>query len=70
MNTRAIVNQLRNKRDRITRAIEIIESLNPIDHKAFRQYRKPRIMSKAARLRISRAKRAWWREHRRKVKTA
>ncbi len=57
MNTRAFLKQLRKERDRIARAIEIIEALNPIDHTAPR--RKGRHMSKAARARIGRAKKAW-----------
>ena len=62
MNTRAILKHLRSEQKRITRAIETLESLsNSTARKVRRQYRRTRrTMSKAARLRISRAKKAWW----------
>lgn len=64
MNTRAFLKQLHKERDRLTRAIEIIESLNPIDHKGRLRGRKRRTMSLAARKRIGAAKRRWWAAHR------
>ncbi len=60
MNTRAILAQLHNERDRITRAIEVLESLDSTGHKAHRPQHRRRPMSKAARKRIAQAKRKWW----------
>lgn len=62
MNIRTILKQLQKERDRITRAITALESLsNSTGKKVRRQYRRHKSsLSKAARLRIGRAKKAWW----------